>query len=87
MPLSTLFNPWSIFDEDPSHAYRANNDKLVLRIQDVLFRTWDLGFTAFGGPPVHFRILYGRFVDCERKIPWIDEQTVGYLSSFADSNN
>jgi hypothetical protein len=80
MPLSTFFSSWSGFDQDPSHAYRANNAKLKLRLQDVLFRAWDLGFTAFGGPPVHFRIFYGRFVACQGKIPWVDEQTVSCLA-------
>lgn len=33
----------------------------------------DLGFTAFGGPPVHFQILYQRFVT---KLGWIDDKAV-----------
>jgi hypothetical protein len=40
----------------------------------------DLGFTAFGSPPVHFQILYRRFVEGGGKTPWIDEQTVRILS-------
>ena len=53
-------------------------------LADVIARTWDLGFTAFGGPPVHFQILHRRFVD-ERagRAPWIDEQT--YQELFAVS--
>ncbi|KAB5589333.1 Serine/Threonine-kinase TTK/MPS1 [Ceratobasidium theobromae] len=43
---------------------------------DLLARTFDLGFTAFGGPPVHFQILHRRFVDGNGKAPWLDEQTV-----------
>lgn len=41
---------------------------------------WDLGFTAFGGPPVHFQILHRRFVDGKGHFgaKWIDEQTVGF---------
>ncbi len=59
------------------NAYHANNQKLLLRLGDVIWRTWDLGFTAFGGPPVHFRILHQRFVDGQGGLtPWIDEQTV-----------
>lgn len=50
--------------------------KLKNRLLDVLARTYDLGFTAFGGPPVHFQILHRRFVDGMGKPPWIDEQTV-----------
>ncbi|KGO37968.1 Chromate transporter [Penicillium expansum] len=44
---------------------------------DVFLRTWDLGFIAFGGPPVHFQILHGRFVEGQGgKEKWVDEQTV-----------
>lgn len=39
---------------------------------------WDLGFTSFGGPPVHFQIYHKRFVDGYK---WIDEQT--YQELFA----
>ncbi|KAG8732671.1 hypothetical protein FRC11_011655, partial [Ceratobasidium sp. 423] len=42
---------------------------------DVLLRTFDLGFTAFGGPPAHFQILHQRFVEGSGKSPWITEQT------------
>ncbi|KAK0653126.1 chromate transporter-domain-containing protein [Cercophora newfieldiana] len=35
-----------------------------------LAANWDLGFTAFGGPPVHFKIYYDRFVTKEK---WISE--------------
>ena len=47
---------------------------LVQRLKEVALKTWDLGITAFGGPPVHFQILHQRFVVKER---WVDEQTVG----------
>jgi hypothetical protein len=53
--------------------------RLKSRLLDVLARTYDLGFTAFGGPPVHFQILHRRFVDGMGKTPWIDEQTVRIL--------
>ncbi|KAA8893091.1 chromate transporter family protein [Sphaerosporella brunnea] len=59
----------------------ASNNKLVSRFLDVISRTWDLGFTSFGGPPVHFQILHSRFVDGKGKTPWIDEQT--YQELFA----
>ncbi|KAF2446169.1 chromate ion transporter-like protein [Karstenula rhodostoma CBS 690.94] len=44
---------------------------------------WDLGFTAFGGPPVHFQILHRRFVEGQGHFgaKWIDEQT--YQELFA----
>ncbi|KIM34990.1 hypothetical protein M413DRAFT_32846 [Hebeloma cylindrosporum] len=49
--------------------------QLSKRLLDVFWRTFDLGFTAFGGPPVHYQIFHRRFVDGLGKIPWIDEQT------------
>ncbi|KAI8623731.1 chromate transporter-domain-containing protein [Xylariaceae sp. FL1651] len=45
---------------------------------NVVKATWHLGFTAFGGPPVHFKILHDKFVD---KLGWLDEQT--YQELFA----
>ncbi|KAL4963143.1 chromate transporter-domain-containing protein [Aspergillus stella-maris] len=48
------------------------------RLIDVFRHTWDLGLTAFGGPPVHFQILHARFVEREK---WVDEQT--YQELFA----
>jgi hypothetical protein len=64
-----------------SHAEASLNSRsdhdgpptLSSRLLDVFLRTWDLGFTAFGGPPVHFQILHKRFVEKEK---WVDEQTV-----------
>lgn len=58
---------------DHGEAGGAGGEGLPERLVDVFVRTWDLGFTAFGGPPVHFQILHGRFVD---KYEWVDEQTV-----------
>jgi hypothetical protein len=49
---------------------------LSKRLLEVFLRTWDLGFTAFGGPPVHFQIIYHRFVEGKGGKAWIDEQTV-----------
>lgn len=49
---------------------------LSARLVEVFLRTWDLGLTAFGGPPVHFRIIYNRFVEGKGGSKWIDEQTV-----------
>ncbi|KAK6360900.1 hypothetical protein TWF730_007015 [Orbilia blumenaviensis] len=39
--------------------------------RDFAIANWHLGFTAFGGPPVHFQIFHTKFVD---KLKWIDEQ-------------
>ena len=47
---------------------------------DVFIRTWYLGFTSFGGPVVHFQIFHRMFVEGQN--PWIDEQTVRYLTHF-----
>ncbi|KAG8902638.1 hypothetical protein FRC01_009528, partial [Tulasnella sp. 417] len=41
------------------------------RLWDVVKNYWDLGFTAFGGPPTHFQILHRRFVE---KTKWITEE-------------
>lgn len=60
-------------------SLQPNTDKLGSRLVEVFARTWDLGFTAFGGPPVHFQILHRRFVDgvgFNGGSKWIDEQTV-----------
>jgi hypothetical protein len=51
---------------------------------DVLLRTWYLGFTSFGGPVVHFQIFHRMFVEGQN--PWLDEQTVRYLSAFCILN-
>jgi hypothetical protein len=52
----------------------------------VFLRTWDLGFTAFGGPAVHFNILHRRLVDGKGfggGEAWVDEQTVGQSVSIS----
>ncbi|KAI5122332.1 hypothetical protein M0805_002499 [Coniferiporia weirii] len=51
---------------------------LLRRLAIVALATWDLGFTSFGGPPVHFQIFHRRFVE---KKEWIEEQT--YQELFA----
>lgn len=58
---------------------RQNTDQssLIHRLLDVTRRTWHLGFTAFGGPPVHFQIFHGKFVEGkDGEEAWVDEQTV-----------
>jgi hypothetical protein len=59
-------------------SFQPNTDKLEWRLIEVFVRTWDLGFTSFGGPPVHFQILHRRFVEGVgfNGSKWIDEQTV-----------
>lgn len=87
MPLSAIFNSLrraggrhDARDGRRAHpnAYQANTGKLLLRLWEVVVNFWDLGFTAFGGPPVHFQILRARFVDegTSGRVPWIDEQAV-----------
>ncbi|CZT47223.1 related to chromate transport protein [Rhynchosporium secalis] len=41
------------------------------QMKDVFAKNWHLGFTAFGGPPVHFQIMHRKFVE---ENEWIDEQ-------------
>ncbi|KAH7326999.1 chromate transporter-domain-containing protein [Rhexocercosporidium sp. MPI-PUGE-AT-0058] len=41
------------------------------RLWEVVEQGWYLGFTSFGGPPVHFKIFHDKYVD---KLGWIDEQ-------------
>lgn len=59
-------------------SLQPNTEKLGWRLTEVSAKTWDLGFTAFGGPPVHFQILHRRFVEGLGfgGSKWIDEQTV-----------
>jgi hypothetical protein len=60
-----------------SRETEGTGKPLSRRLLDVFLRTWDLGFTAFGGPPVHFQILHARFVEGQGgKEKWVDEQTV-----------
>ncbi|KAF5322683.1 hypothetical protein D9619_000662 [Psilocybe cf. subviscida] len=68
---------------DDGVPHEPNTSKLATRLIDVFLRTYDLGFTAFGGPPVHFQIFHRRFVDGLGKAPWIDEET--YQNLFAIS--
>ncbi|KIO20594.1 hypothetical protein M407DRAFT_29799 [Tulasnella calospora MUT 4182] len=49
-----------------NHSRHTSN-----RHWDVAKNYWDLGFTAFGGPPTHFQILHLRFVE---KTKWITEE-------------
>ncbi|KAJ5541196.1 chromate transporter-domain-containing protein [Penicillium frequentans] len=77
--IQSLSRKWS------THALSQQNDSqrsLSHRLNDVFLRTWDLGLTAFGGPPVHFQILHRRFVEGkEGREQWVDEQT--YQELFA----
>jgi hypothetical protein len=79
MPLHSIISSLRARRRTPRTASsRPETDKLGWRLADVFSRTWDLGFTAFGGPPVHFQILHRRFVEGGGRLgsQWIDEQTV-----------
>ncbi|KAM7214770.1 putative chromate transport protein [Rhypophila decipiens] len=52
------------------------------RAWKVLRANWHLGVTAFGGPPVHFRIFNVKFV---QKTKWIDEQIYQELFSISQA--
>ncbi|KAF5021626.1 hypothetical protein F66182_6326 [Fusarium sp. NRRL 66182] len=56
------------------HALRRAADRSL----ETLRVNWHLGFTCFGGPPVHFKIFHDKFVT---KIGWIDEQIYHELFS------
>lgn len=55
---------------------------MALRAWKVLRVNWHLGVTAFGGPPVHFKIFNEKFV---QKSKWIDEQVFQELFSISQS--
>ena len=77
MPLLDLYRVVRDYSRDHRNSLKANRSSLPQRLFDVFLRVWDLGFTAFGGPPVHFQIIHRRFVDGKGGYaPWLDEQTV-----------
>ncbi|KAK4118181.1 hypothetical protein N657DRAFT_667294, partial [Parathielavia appendiculata] len=55
---------------------------LSRRAWKVIRVNWHLGVTAFGGPPVHFKIFNERFV---KRTQWIDEQVFQELFSISQS--
>ncbi|KAL1838574.1 hypothetical protein VTJ49DRAFT_2501 [Mycothermus thermophilus] len=55
---------------------------LAHRAVKVFRANWHLGFTAFGGPPVHFKIFNDKFV---KKIEWIDDGIFQELFSISQS--
>ena len=78
-PLSERISSWR--DSSSQGSLLGRRKDLLRRLADVCTRTWDLGFTAFGGPPVHFQILHQRFVEGRGgKQKWVDEQTVRHVS-------
>jgi chromate transport protein ChrA len=57
---------------------RVQRAKFFPGLVDTIVHTWYLGFTSFGGPPTHFKILNDRFVT---KLGWLTPQV--YLEQFA----
>jgi hypothetical protein len=57
-------------------AAEGERKSLGSRLAEVFLRTWYLGFTSFGGPPVHFQIFHQKFVEGRHGPKWVDEQTV-----------
>ncbi|KAJ1324407.1 chromate transporter [Microdochium nivale] len=55
---------------------------LPARLWNVTQHNWHLGITAFGGPPVHFKIFHEKFVN---RLEWIDEQVYQELFSLAQA--
>ncbi|KAF3011963.1 hypothetical protein E8E15_002253 [Penicillium rubens] len=85
-PFSQALSSLARLNEKRASRVSSENEgsvkPLPTRLLDVFLRTWDLGFTAFGGPPVHFQILHSRFVEGKGdKEKWVDEQT--YQELFA----
>ncbi|KAK3296641.1 chromate transporter-domain-containing protein [Chaetomium fimeti] len=56
----------------------VSNWNVTPRLWNTARETWYLGFTSFGGPPVHFKIFHDKFVT---KLQWIDEQVYQELFS------
>ncbi|SPO02299.1 related to chromate transport protein [Cephalotrichum gorgonifer] len=52
--------------------------KVANKLENTARACWHLGFTSFGGPPVHFKIFYDRFLT---KLGWIDDQVYQELFS------
>ncbi len=86
MPLQSIISSWNARARaQRSTELQANTGKLEWRLAEVFVRMWDLGFTSFGGPPVHFQILHRRFVEglgFGGGSKWIDEQTVSAAIHF-----
>jgi hypothetical protein len=99
MPIQSIINSLRYHartrrQHDASSSCQPNTSNLGSRLAEVFTKTWDLGFTSFGGPPVHFQILHRRFVEGLgfNGSKWIDEQTVNapqlepfkYIATSAD---
>ncbi|KAL2023264.1 hypothetical protein VTK56DRAFT_3387 [Thermocarpiscus australiensis] len=62
----------------PGGWFSSYDWNLGPRFWNTARENWYLGFTSFGGPPVHFKIFHDKFVT---KLQWIDEQVYQELFS------
>ena len=73
---SSLFIPPGsvrLYQRDQDNSCTANRNTLSFRLLDVFLRTWHLGATSFGGPPVHYAIIHRQFVEEHNDYaPWLD---------------
>ncbi|GLI73622.1 hypothetical protein PoHVEF18_001842 [Penicillium ochrochloron] len=65
-----------------SSGWKYEAREAGLRVWKILQVNWYLGFTAFGGPPVHFKIFYDKYV---LKLNWVDEQLYQELFSISQA--
>ncbi|UNI17642.1 hypothetical protein JDV02_003970 [Purpureocillium takamizusanense] len=57
---------------------RQGRRDLAIRIWNTVSQNYILGFTSFGGPPVHLKIFHDKFVT---RLQWINEQVYQELFS------
>ncbi|KAK3330089.1 chromate transporter-domain-containing protein [Apodospora peruviana] len=69
-------------NDDQSNGGNGNGNSRGSGLSSTVRENWYLGFTAFGGPPVHFKIFHDKFVT---KLGWIDEQVYQELFSVCQS--
>ncbi|KAL6907009.1 chromate transporter domain-containing protein [Trichoderma evansii] len=63
-------------------SWESKLKKGLIQAWPVILNNWHLGVTAFGGPPVHFKLLHDKFV---LKLNWIDEQLYQELFSISQA--
>ncbi|KAK4178646.1 chromate transporter-domain-containing protein [Triangularia setosa] len=60
----------------------VNLDEIGPRLWTTFKENWYMGFTSFGGPPVHFKIFRDKYVT---KLHWIDETVYQELFSICQA--
>ncbi|TQV94502.1 chromate transporter [Cordyceps javanica] len=63
-------------------AIHRTGRTLKQRLWSSAKQNWSLGFTSFGGPPVHFKIFHTLYV---QKLQWVDEQIYQELFSVSQA--